>query len=374
MRVLVDASAAFDQPAGIGRYARNVLTSAAGTDPDIRWTLARFPERRGAAPFPFDRDPAWPGDVSRRRTAPLTRRRADQLLFRFRAPADFRWLTGPGDVAYSPDFTIPRTGRVPAVVTIHDLAFLTHPDSAPAGLRAYLTKVVPAMVARCARVAVVSEATRHDVIAHLKVDPDRVVVVGNGVEPRFAHPTPLTVEQRAALGLPAEYLLMVGTLEPRKNHRNAFRALDHLPTGNRLPLVVAGRTGWDAGPILREAAQRGQHGQVIRLDYVPDAILPALYASASVALYPSWTEGFGLPVLEAMAAGVPVVTGVAPALREVGGADVWYADPNDPAAIAAAISAALHPDGRIERAQARAMEYTWTRSGKALVTLLGSIA
>lgn len=376
MRVIVDASAAYDQPAGIGRYARNVLTAAAEADPEIVWTLARFPERLGPPPFTFDRELAWRGDGVRRRTAPLTRRRADQILFRLRAPIDLRWLTGGGDVAYSPDFTIPRTGKVPAIVTIHDLAYITHPAFAPAGLRDYLNTVVPSVVERSARVAVVSDATKLDVIDRLKVDPAKIVVIGNGVDGRFFSPPALSTAQRTAFGLPPRYLLMVGTLEPRKNHLNAFRALDLLPTADRMPMVVAGRRGWEYEPIMDEAICRAGSGQVLLLDYVPDELLPSLYASAAVVVYPSWTEGFGLPVLEAMAAGTPVVTSTAPALREVGGDTVWYADAASPESIATAIGDALGrtASDMIERAQARATEFTWERSGQALATLLRTMA
>lgn len=376
VRVLVDASAAYDQPAGIGRYARNVLTAAVGADPGFAWTLARFPERFGPPPFPFDRDAPWPGVAVRRRTLPLTRRRADQLFFRLRAPIDLRWLAGGADVAYSPDFTMPPAGKVPAAVTVHDLAFLTHPQFAPAGLRGYLSAVVPRVIERCARVVAVSDATKQTLIDHLKLEPAKIALVGNGVDARFFSPPRLTDEQRAALGLPGRFLLMVGTLEPRKNHLNAFAALDHLAVPERLPLVVAGRRGWEVEPILAEAHRRAASGQVLLLDYVPEAYLPSLYASAAAVLYPSWTEGFGLPVLEAMAAGTPVVTSTAPALREVGGETVWYADPADPASIAAAITATLDQAGsdRVERARQRAAEFTWARSGRALATLLRTMA
>lgn len=375
MRVLVDASAAFDQAAGIGRYARNVLTAAVEADPGICWMLARFPERFGSPPFPFDREPPWTEVSVRRRSLPLSRRRADQLFFRLRAPIDLRWFAGPADVAYSPDFTVPPSGRIPTIATIHDLAFLTHPQFAPAGLRVYLSDVVPRMIERCEQIAAVSEATRATLIDHLKVDAAKITLIPNGVDGRFFSPPPLTEAQRGALGLPARFLLTVGTLEPRKNHLNTFAALDHLAGANRLPLAVAGRRGWEVEPILNEANRRAALGQVLLLDYVPEAYLPSLYASASAVLYLSWTEGFGLPVLEAMAAGTPVVASTAAALREVGGDAVWYADPADPESIAGAIRAAMDgsDDPRIERARRRAAGFSWTRSGQALASLLKAL-
>ena len=376
MRILVDASAAFDQQAGIGRYARNVLSQAVSQLPTAQWTLLRFPERRGAPPFPFDTEGSWRNALTLRRDVPVTRRRADQLFFRVRLPLDVRWVTGRADIVYSPDFTAPPAGRTPRVVTVHDLAFLTHPEWAPLPLRRFLGRVVPQQVDRAAALAVVSEATRNDVLSVLNIDPERVHLVRNGVEDRFFSSTPLSDVERGALGLPRSYLLMVGTLEPRKNHQNVFQALKQLPPTVHVPLVLAGKRGWDDEPILAAAAPLIQAKRVIWLDYVPDDQLPALYAGAAAVVYPSWTEGFGLPVLEGLAAGVPVVTSRAPALREVGGDQVFYADAASPESIAAAIVTALETDDEERRArrQCYARRFSWRESGVQLANLMRAVA
>ncbi len=376
MRILVDASAAFDQQAGIGRYARNVLSQAVSQLPTAQWTLLRFPERRGAPPFPFDAEGSWENAQTQRRDFPVTRRRADQLFFRVPLPLDVRWVAGRADIIYSPDFTAPPAGRTPRVVTIHDLAFLTHPEWAPLPLRRFLGRVVPQQVQRAAAVAVVSEATRNDVLSVLDIEPDRVHLVRNGVEDRFFSRSPLSEVERGALGLPSSYLLMVGTLEPRKNHLNVFQALKHLPPTVQLPLVLAGKRGWDDEPILAAAAPLIQAKRVIWLDYVPDDKLPALYAGAAAAVYPSWTEGFGLPVLEGLASGVPVVTSRVPALQEVGGDQVIYAEAASPESIAAAIMTALETDDeeRRGRRQCYARRFSWRESGVQLVNLMRAVA
>lgn len=374
MRALVEASAAFGQTAGIGRYSRNILRALLPMLADWEWTLVHAPSNSGSAITQDTWLPAFEGKVVQ---LPVSRRRADQLWFRARLPLDIQFFAGRGDVLYSPDFTAPPAHRVPRIVTVHDLAFMTHPEHTTAALESYLSQVVPRQVARADAVAVVSNATRRDVIERLGVPADRVVVVRNGIEGRFFGAPALNALARKELGVPDRFLLMVGTIEPRKNHLNVLRAIDTIPMADRLPLVIAGRPGWGHEQTLALARRMETAGKVRLLDFVSEAALPSLYATAEVVLYPSWTEGFGLPILEAFASGTPVITGTAPALREVAGDFATFVDPADPAAIAAAIERHVRGTdtvgGPAERI-ARARSFTWQEPASQLAEVLRGMA
>ncbi len=374
MRALVEASAAFDQTAGIGRYSRNILGTLMPMLMDWEWRLLHAPAVPPSTSAIGSWLPAFDGKVVR---LPFSRRRADQLWFRARAPLDVQLFAGRGNVLYSPDFTAPPAIRVPRIVTVHDLAFLTHPEQTTTALRSYLSAVVPRQVAHADVVAVVSDATRCDVIERLHVPETKVVVVRNGIEERFFGSGQLSAQDRKVLGVPERFLLMVGTIEPRKNHLNVLRAISSMPSNDRVPLRIAGRPGWGYEQTLALARQMEADGLVQVLDFVPEAILPSLYASAAVVLSPSWTEGFGLPVLEAFAAGAPVITGTAPALREVAGDLATVVDPGDPDAIAAAIASYVTGtatvSGTAERI-ARARSFTWHESAMQLAAVLKGMA
>jgi glycosyltransferase involved in cell wall biosynthesis len=227
-------------------------------------------------------------------------------------------------------------------------------------------------VKKAALIATVSEATRNDLSDRYGVSPARIRVVPNGVDRRFFAPAPLSDQDRCTLRLPAEFLLMVGTLEPRKNHLNVFKALRQLDDQVDLPLVVAGRRGWAEKPILDAAEPLIASGRLHLIDYVPEQWLPGLYASAAAVLYPSWYEGFGLPVAESLAAGTPVVASTTPALMETGGEVALYADPGSPDSIAASViealsSASQSPEARRNR-RAWAERFNWEQSGAILAS------
>lgn len=373
MRTLIDASAAFDQGAGIGRYSRNIISRLVERSHGERWTLLRAPERLGADPGFF---PA--GDLDARVvTVPFTRRNADRIWFRLRLPIDARIFAGNADVVYSPDFTAPPMAGVPRMITVHDLAFLTHPETTTDALRAYLERVVPHQVEKATRVAVVSQATRDDLKRLLGVEDDRIVVARNAVDERFYRARPLGEHARQRLGIPDRYLLMVGTIEPRKNHINALKALEASGVGRDVPLVIAGRPGWGFEQAMALAEAMYVRGFVRLPHYVPDVDLPALIAGATAMIYPSWTEGFGLPVAEALAAGIPVITGTAPALREVGGPHALYADPADIDAIAGHIRDVVeHTPTDFERQARRewTRQFSWDSSTSIVLQSLRSIA
>lgn len=334
MRTLIEASAAFDQGAGIGRYSRNIISRLLALPGEQSWTLMRAPEERGNDPGFFS-PPRRSG--MRMVTLPINRRNADRMWHRLGLPVDARLFGGRADVVYSPDFTAPPVARVPRMITVHDLAFLTHPQTTTEALRRYLEWVVPRQVERADLVAVVSEATKYAVMEHLGVPEAKIVLARNAVDQRFREATALRAEDRERLGVPDRYMLMLGTIEPRKNHLTALRALEASGVGEHVPLVLAGRPGWGHEDAVALAGRLQDRGLVRMLSYVPESDLPGLIAGATAMLYPSWTEGFGLPVAEALATGIPVITGTAPALREVGGPFARYAHPADVDAIAAHI-------------------------------------
>ena len=352
-RILVEASAAYNQGAGIGRYSRNILQRLIPLASVDEFTLLRAPEDQAISRFDVSR---WSN--ASLKTLPFDRRNADRLWFRLRAPVDARLFAGSADVVYSPDFTAPPMWNVPRLITVHDLAFLTHPEYTTDALKRYLEAVVPRQVERADLVAVVSQATADDVQRYYGVPDDKIVLVRNAVDQSFYDVQPLTTGQKARRNLPERYFVMLGTIEPRKNHAIALDAIERTGIGKQTPLVIIGRPGWGHESIMQRIADLQQRGMVVHLDNVSDGDLPAIVASSQAMVYPSWTEGFGLPVAEAMATGVPVVTSMAPALKEVGGELAIYVDPTDAESLAEHMQNLAQAP--IENA-AREARITWTR-------------
>jgi glycosyltransferase involved in cell wall biosynthesis len=376
-RILVDASAALNQRAGIGRYARELLTEAIAQMPEREFRLWYAPESRAEAPFRDKLARRLPGDRVAFRRAPFSRRRADQFWFRAKLPLPFQFLAGRGSSAYSPDFTVPPSPGIPGVPTIHDLAYEIVPFAAPEPLRHYLAGAVPAQLRRAAAIATVSETTRADLVERHGVPEDRVVVIPNAAGDQFFSASSPDDALRQQLGLPREYLLSVATIEPRKNHLTLLEALDRLALQHRIPLLLAGGIGWSADDILSRLRSAEARGRVILLGHVEDDVLAALYAGAAAVVAPSWYEGFDLPLLEALAAGTPVIASDVPAHREVGGDQVRYAPPSSPDQLADAIAATLDggasdPEQREARRE-HARRYSWGNSGRRLAELLRSL-
>jgi glycosyltransferase involved in cell wall biosynthesis len=277
--------------------------------------------------------------------------------FARRVPTEQAWLPRAAreagiELLHSLAFPTPVLWRGPAVITIHDATPWLYPETLSTGMRYYYRPLYAQALRRAAGVITVSNSSRADLLATLRLDPDHVHVTRNGVAPMF-------FGARAPESPRGRYLLAVGTLEPRKNLEALLDALRILRgEGRDLQLVLVGRRGW-----AEDLPLEGISPYVRLTGAIPDDELIELYAGAACFVLPSLYEGFGLSLAEAMAAGTPAVASDIAALREVGGDTVRYAPPRDPAQLAATIGEAL--DDREEsaalaaRARERARAFTW---------------
>jgi glycosyltransferase involved in cell wall biosynthesis len=322
LRVGIDTSPLVQTRAGTARHVRGLL-SALRDRPGLDLELLSFGGPGKASSV--GRDALW---------YPLALGRRAR-----------RW-----DVLHCTTFRGPAGADAPTVLTVHDLAILRAPEVFPRWHRLYGRFGLERVLRAADAIVAVSEFSRAETIELAGVPPERIRVVPHGVDPVF------TAEGPRADG---DYLLAVGTLEPRKN---LARAVD------------AAR---EAGVVLRVVGARGWGGVDVEgwVGEIPDGDLAALYRGARCVLYPSLYEGFGLPVLEAMACGAPVVTSVATAMEEVAGGAAILVDPLDVAAIAAGIGEALRRrDELVTAGLARAREFTWQRTADAVVELWNELA
>ncbi len=284
---------------------------------------------------------------------------------------------------------LPLRSRVRGVVTVHDLAFVRAPETLPPLKRAYLARLCAASVRRACAVIAVSRQTADDVVHYFGVPQAKVRVVHNGVAAEF---TPVGASNapdagaiaafRSARKLPARYWLYLGTLEPRKNLDLLVRAFARWrrsapPDAGGVKLLLAGGKGWYYDTIFAQVAELGIAEDVIFGGFVPPAELADWYRGAELFLYPSRFEGFGLPVLEAMACGVPVLCSDAPGLREVAGDAALRLPPGDEEGWANAMQllydqSALRAELR-RRGLVQAGGFSWQRSAQQTIQVYNEV-
>jgi glycosyltransferase involved in cell wall biosynthesis len=346
-------------PGGTGRYSREVAAALARTagPTDVVEGAVAWHRSTAAAQVPGVRGP---------RRLPLPRRGLVAAWERGRGPG-----VG-GDAVLAPTPLFPPAGRTPCVVVVHDAVPWTHPETlTPRGVAWHRSQVEraarEAALVVVPTLAVAAELRRHVALREL-------LVVGEGVSGDLAVPADAAARARR-LGLPERYLLTVATLEPRKGLDVLLAALA-LPEAPALPLLCVGQPGW-GGLDLDEMAAGLPPGRVRALGRVPDADLAVLLDRATALVVPSRAEGFGLPLLEAMAAGTPVVTSDAAALVEVG-AGAARVSPLEPAALAVALREVA--DDRALRARmsdagrARAAAFSWDAAAGSLWSALRGLA
>jgi glycosyltransferase involved in cell wall biosynthesis len=379
MRIAIDYSAAVNQRAGVGRLVRNQVLALAELDQDNDYRLVYARPNRGQVPeFPHARN------FSRREVG-IRERWLTILWHRANLPLPADWLSGPVDLYHSPDFVLPPLRHARGILTVHDLAFLMRPDCADERLRAYLEGVVPRSVQRADFIVADSENTRNDLVVLLGVAPAAIAVVPGGVEPRFVPVTDVDLLRRARkrLGVgDAPFLLAIGVIEPRKNLNRLMDAFCALKQRGAVPadlkLVLAGGKGWLFDGIFEHHADSPVHDDISMPGFVPDEMLPAIYSAAEVLAFPSLYEGFGLPILEAMACGTPVVASLASCLPEVAEGAALMIEPTDVDGLTAALELALLDTALrarlIEQGRQRAARYTWQSAAERLLQVYTKVA
>jgi len=275
------------------------------------------------------------------------------------------------DVFHSPAYVLPVVCPCRSVVTVLDAAFIRHPETFPRLHRKYLTYFTGKAVRKADAVIVISESTRRDVVEIFGALPEKVVTIFPGVSEIFKPASDTeTHKVRRRYGLRDSTVLYLGTIEPRKNVTTLVAAFAEVrrALGGNCELVIAGAKGWGCEGMGRLVDDLGIADAVRFIGYVPGDLLPALYSAASVFVYPSLYEGFGLPPLEAMACGTPVITSNTSSLPEVVGDAGIMVDPRDTDALAEAIVNVLRNKELCEEMRfkglARAKKFSWEETAR----------
>ena len=340
LRVAFDSGPLLDPPTGVGRYARELAHSLSDAGVDVR---------------PYAVSLRGKSDISMNRMK-LPARFVHKAWLRAGRPAADR-LVGDVDVVHGTNFVLPPT-KMPGVVTIHDLSFLR--DDAFPGAAAW-ARMVPWSIERAERVVTITDQVAGEIVDHYGTDRSKIVVTHLGVSPAFFGAAPLSEASLHRLGIARPFVLAAGTLEPRKNLPRLLAAWGSLGSEkDGWSLVVAGPKGWGPGLARTEG--------VVLTGWVGDETLPGLLAAADVFAFPSLYEGFGMPPLEAMAAGTACVAGTYNAAEEVLGDAAVMVDPLDASAIAGGLATLMSDEAQRRifalAGKARAAAFTWERTAR----------
>jgi glycosyltransferase involved in cell wall biosynthesis len=359
----LDARPLARKPTGVGRYVLNLARALSRLDgaPDVRLYL---PEQGIAIGAPGAREEIL--------STPAPLRAFDNAFTWTHARLPLHLARHPVDLLHGTFYTLPALCPCPAVVTIHDITFDLHPEWFTPRARLAFSGFAASSARKARHVITVSERSRRDICARYRISPQRVTAIPLAPDPDLARvqdPDRIASVLRRH-GVTGRYLLHVGAITPRRNIPRLLEAFARVRAGaGDLALVLAGPVEEPAEPLEPALARLGLEGAVRRLGYVPPDDLPALYSGALAVVYPSLYEGFGLPVVEAMACGVPVLAASTSCFPEVAGDAALLVDPEDTAALEAGLRAIAGDAGLRERlasaGRARAARFTWEATARA---------
>ncbi|MCO5207289.1 MAG: glycosyltransferase family 4 protein [Anaerolineae bacterium] len=282
------------------------------------------------------------------------------------------------DLLHSMAFVTPLLNRIPAIITVYDLSFMHYPERFPRAQRLYLQTQTRRSVQRAQRIVTISKAGRDDVHHFFGIPLERIEVIYPGVDKRF---DPVSAEMladfKARVNPPKRFILHVGTLQPRKNIPTLIDAFSQLPDQS-IHLVLVGGKGWLYDDIFARVAELGMSNRVHFTGYVADDALPLWYQSAAMLVFPSVYEGFGLPVVEAMRGGTPVIAANTSSIPEVAGNAALMFNPHDSAELAHCMQSVLNDQAlcttMIRNGKLQAQKYTWTSAANNTAALYRSVA
>jgi len=364
MTIYIDVSAAVHQNAGIARYAESLaraLLTYHGQEHKFSLFYNRdrqvkplaglegIPTRTIYAGYKPWRMAVWLGQL---------------------AGIGFNRLLSDAELFHATEHLLMPLRDIPTVLTVHDLIYHLFPAYHKRLNYWYLNVAMPLFVRRADALITISESSKRDLVRIYHVPEEKITVIYEAASPNFGPvPTEHVAEVKARYGLPERYLLALGTIEPRKNLIRLVEALRSLRQKDRaLSLVIVGRTGWLYQGFFQHLEKLDVPKAVLLSGYVPDADLPAVISGAAAYVLASFYEGFGLPILEAMACGTPVVCSNTSSMPELGGDAACYFDPYNTESMVAAIATVLE-DGNLraemrERGLAQAARFSWQRTAK----------
>jgi glycosyltransferase involved in cell wall biosynthesis len=378
----IDITSALTQGGGIGRYTRELVRALVNIESNNQYTLfsARIAPSLSQKQQPLLNSLTSLSKVTYRPAA-LGEQWLYRLWYRLRFPIPVQVFTGRLDLFHSPDFVLPPiSGDISTLLTVHDLSFIHFPHAFPPTLVDYLNRVVPWSVARATHILADSNSTKMDLEQYWAVPQEKITVLYSGVSEEYLpvkDPVRLAqVRDIYDLGK-SPYLLSVGTVQPRKNFQMLVKAF--APIARRHPhnLFIAGGKGWLEDEMMAEASRQGVADRVRFLGFVADENLPALYSGSSLFLFPSLYEGFGLPVLEAMACGVPTIISNSSSLPEVGGDAALQLGPELPEAWSEGMDQVLSDevlaDSLTEAGFIQVQRFNWTMAARKLLAVYDSL-
>ena len=369
MRIGIDARSVLKQRSGVGTYTFNLIQHLSRLDRENRYVLFYSHHLDVKSAIPEIENPNFESRFFRFPNKLLN------LLWGTVKVPKIDWFVGDVDVYHSPNFSLNVLGRGKSLMTIHDLNFLVYRKFAIASGRWHYAFKIKEYAEKADAIIAVSQSTKSEIIKYLKIPEEKIHVIYEGCSQAF-QPLPESEKKekvKEKYNVKGDFILCVGTLEPRKNLKGLIQAYDRSRAKEDFLLVLAGGKGWKYKHIFRLIKQLKLEDRVVFTGYVSDSDLPALYNGASVFVYPSFYEGFGLPPLEAMACGIPVIVSHTTSLPEVVGDAGIYVDPFDIEQISFSIDTVLS-DTRLcqtlrEKGLKRAKLFSWEKTARETLKL-----